>query len=310
MFGGKKIKEAQIRVEELETVQKEYRQLSDDMRKTKAFSDEMFAVLNAGDKQLDQGLKGVADLMKNEKENSEALLGQASALFTRFEEIEEKNSRIQTEKGQWKQAFEEGRKSAELIREVKELCGKISVQEQEKAVRREETLEQSLEKLTKMQDAAKNMTVLALNAAIEAGRLGESGMRFLQAAENVRQLSEEYGRMVSELSSQMKELQEIGGREALTETVNQMSQKTEEADQAAEWFRENESVVREDTSLTELLQEQKNTAEDLKDGIKERSEVCQKALDQIEFIEQSSMEDRKAKEELKEQLSRIYEQLI
>ena len=156
----------------------------------------------------------------------------------------------------------------------------------------------------------KNMTVLALNAAIEAGRLGESGMRFLQAAENVRQLSEEYGRMVSELSSQMKELQEIGGREALTETVNQMSQKTEEADQAAEWFRENESVVREDTSLTELLQEQKNTAEDLKDGIKERSEVCQKALDQIEFIEQSSMEDRKAKEELKEQLSRIYEQLI
>lgn len=58
-------------------------------------------------------------------------------------------------------------------------------------------------KLAQMSDFSKQMGVLALNAAIEAGRMGESGMQFVAAAEEVRQYAGNYEEALSEFRAEL-----------------------------------------------------------------------------------------------------------
>lgn len=67
----------------------------------------------------------------------------------------------------------------------------------------------------KMTEYSKQMSVLALNAAIEAGRLGDNGKLFVNAAEDVRVASNEYIDVIEQLkkevevsNAQIDELQE------------------------------------------------------------------------------------------------------
>lgn len=59
------------------------------------------------------------------------------------------------------------------------------------------------ERAARMMELSKNMSVLSLNCAIEAGRMGESGSRFIAAAEEVRSYSESYEREAKELEEQL-----------------------------------------------------------------------------------------------------------
>ena len=66
-----------------------------------------------------------------------------------------------------------------------------------------------------MTEYSKQMSVLALNAAIEAGRLGDNGKLFVNAAEDVRVASNEYIDVIEQLkkeveasNAQIDELQE------------------------------------------------------------------------------------------------------
>ena len=66
----------------------------------------------------------------------------------------------------------------------------------------------------KMGEYAKTMGVLALNAAIEAGRLGDAGLGFISAAEEVRAFSEKYEASVKEvIESQKAAMQQIADLE-------------------------------------------------------------------------------------------------
>ncbi|MBQ2282725.1 MAG: hypothetical protein II250_00955 [Agathobacter sp.] len=58
-------------------------------------------------------------------------------------------------------------------------------------------------KLAQMSDFSKQMGVLALNAAIEAGRMGEAGMQFVGAAEEIRQYAGNYEDVVSEFRAEL-----------------------------------------------------------------------------------------------------------
>ena len=58
-------------------------------------------------------------------------------------------------------------------------------------------------KLAQMSDFSKQMGVLAVNAAIEAGRMGESGMQFVTAAEEVRQYAGNYEEALSEFRAEL-----------------------------------------------------------------------------------------------------------
>lgn len=63
--------------------------------------------------------------------------------------------------------------------------------------------------VAQMLDFSKSMGVMALNAAIEAGRLGESGTRFIHAAEEIRVFSEQYEAAAREVAAQLDNCREI-----------------------------------------------------------------------------------------------------
>ena len=69
----------------------------------------------------------------------------------------------------------------------------------------QETIKQATEK---MLEYAKNMSVLSLNAAIEAGRMGESGRKFVDAAEEIRSFSNQYEETATTIVAQLKAAQE------------------------------------------------------------------------------------------------------
>ena len=58
----------------------------------------------------------------------------------------------------------------------------------------------------KMGEYAGNMGTLSLNAAIEAGRMGESGMHFVKASDEVRSYAENYEASAGILKEQVKEI--------------------------------------------------------------------------------------------------------
>lgn len=55
----------------------------------------------------------------------------------------------------------------------------------------------------RMVEFSKNMGVLSLNAAIEAGRMGETGSKFIAAAEEIRSFSENYEKEAKEMEEQL-----------------------------------------------------------------------------------------------------------
>lgn len=64
------------------------------------------------------------------------------------------------------------------------------------------------ERAARMLELSKNMSVLSLNAAIEAGRMGESGSKFVMAAEEVRTFSESYEKEAREMDEELSKAQE------------------------------------------------------------------------------------------------------
>lgn len=66
-----------------------------------------------------------------------------------------------------------------------------------------EERQQLLERAGRMMDLSRNMSVLALNAAIEAGRMGEAGSSFVNAAEEIRTFAENYEREAREMQAQL-----------------------------------------------------------------------------------------------------------
>lgn len=78
------------------------------------------------------------------------------------------------------------------------------------------------ETLEEMRDFSKSMSVLSLNAAIEAGRLGESGSRFITAAEEVRNFAEKYDEAARTLSEQLnRSMEHVQELEKQTEQLKQ-----------------------------------------------------------------------------------------
>jgi methyl-accepting chemotaxis protein len=61
------------------------------------------------------------------------------------------------------------------------------------------------ETLEQMEDYGKQMGVVALNAAIEAGRMGDNGLSFVAAAEDVRTLAGKYSEAAGSLLEQIQD---------------------------------------------------------------------------------------------------------
>lgn len=125
--------------------------------------------------------------------------------------LEELAMELTAMRGQLEDEEQDKKKLLEAARRQKEqvdavLTGSRQLQEPVKMIQEaQNALTGDAEKmrsgLKQMLDYAKQMTVLSLNCAIEAGRMGESGRKFIEAAEEVRLLSSAYER-AAQLSAQ------------------------------------------------------------------------------------------------------------
>ena len=59
-----------------------------------------------------------------------------------------------------------------------------------------------------MEEFGKQMGVLSLQAAIEAGRLGEDGRQFVEAAENIRTYTVNYDKVIAQTREQLEQSDE------------------------------------------------------------------------------------------------------
>lgn len=151
------------------------------------------------------------------------------------------------------------------------------------------------------------MTVLALNAAVEAGKLGGAGKEFLQAAEEVRLLSEKYTQMLEALSTQINGFQEFANREKELRMVivNGLLKKMEST---AEWQDDIASLkldVQEEAVLAQLLKDQRNDTKRVADGVREACESYGDILEKLEELGQCTEENRQAKNLLMDQVLKV-----
>lgn len=65
-------------------------------------------------------------------------------------------------------------------------------------------MEEMRKMLEDVVEIGRQMGVLSLNAAVEAGRMGESGRKFVEAAEEVREMSDHYQQTTATLAQQMQ----------------------------------------------------------------------------------------------------------
>lgn len=118
------------------------------------------------------------------------------------------------------QVKDQNEKIKEIVENNKHFTGPVKYLTEAPPTFQEE-YSRMLECIGQMREFSKSMGVLALNAAIEAGRMGESGEKFISAAEEIRTFSENYDRGAAELSEQLK--QSAKRVEELSEQVHQLS---------------------------------------------------------------------------------------
>ena len=168
--------------------------------------------------------------------------------------------------------------------------------------------------LKQMLDYAKQMTVLSLNCAIEAGRMGESGRKFIEAAEEVRLLSSAYER-AAQLSAQ-----QLDGME---KRISQLEAQTAALTKSC---KENNACV---TRLSKSVSEQDeictNAAERhylekaaaISDNLKKISQnnntidsFSHQTLNDIENLGESFMSEQEARKELENIVDQIVQCIV
>lgn len=309
MFGGKKIKEAQ---EQLEELQADYTKLTDSVRKTKSVSDEVFAVLKVQGMQLNQGLEGMNALLEENEKDAESYDMQTKKLAEELEEFIGAQKRREEAAQRQEQTIADAKATNERVRELEAVCLKAEEAKNAKTADFGELLMHSAEEIAGLAAAAKSMSVLALNAAIEAGRMGEAGMEFLSAAENIREQAENYHSRLQSVSEQVERMKDIHGGLELTETTEQMKRVLQEIKRQTNLLNEAGELLKDGTGCpcAQDLQEQKQAVEEIAEGMRRTEERRQSAFSQMELIGQNFTEAKKAKEELEEHLSGIYRELF
>lgn len=137
------------------------------------------------------------------------------------------------------------------------------------------------ETLELMSGLGKEMGVLALNAAIEAGRMGEDGRQFMEAAEQVRAHAAEYDKATARIKAMMEEDQKRIAE--LEKQITEISRCLEESKKAAQTLQEQQENV--GKAVSHISGE---TLIDQLAGIKDVLEKTTEHEKQIEKIEERS----------------------
>ncbi len=161
---------------------------------------------------------GSEQMSSGSQQMSQSAVEQAASVEEVSSSMEEMNSTVI-------QNAENARETASLS----EKAAKDANEGGDSVVQTVEAMKSIAEKISIIEDIARQTNMLALNAAIEAARAGEHGKGFAVVADEVRNLaarSGEAAREISELSSSSVEIAETAGR--LIESIVPQIQKTSE----------------------------------------------------------------------------------
>lgn len=305
MFSTKKTKESLEKAQEL---QSEYDSLKTSVREMKDVSDRAFHTLDTGNGQLEKGLEELTDSLQERSVIWGRLNDKAAAVYSRMEKVSASGLKTRDGEMSLKNCLEKVKKVAGFTDDIKTRCGQLNELEEKGGANWEKQFGDNRAHIVKMQETAGRMTVLALNAAVEAGKLGGAGKEFLQAAEEVRLLSEKYIQMLEALSTQINEFQEFANREKELRMVivNGLLKKMEST---AEWQDDIASLkldVQEEAVLAQLLKDQRNDTKRVADGVREACESYGDILEKLEELGQYTEENRQAKNLLMDQVSKVF----
>lgn len=305
MFNSKKTKESLEKAQEL---QNEYDSLKNAVKEMKPVADRAFAALESGNAQLERDIEELTDSLQERNVLWGHLNDRAAAVYSRMEKVA--SSGLKTRDGEMslKNCLEKVKKVAGFTDDIKTRCAQLKELEDKGGANWEKQFGDNRNHVVKMQETAGRMTVLALNAAVEAGKLGGAGKEFLQAAEEVRLLSEKYNRMLEELSAQINEFQEFSNREKELRRVI-ITGLLKRLETTAEWQDDIAALkldVQEESVLAQLLKEQKNDTKRVADGVREACESYEDILGRLEEMASDMAESRQAKALLLDQFIKVY----
>lgn len=149
------------------------------------------------------------------------------------------------------------------------------------------------DKLVEMSNICKQMSVLTLNAAIEAGRMGEAGMSFVSASEQVRTMALGYETLIQEMRQQIMEAES---------KVSRMEEK----------FQTLISLLKENNVAAGKLMKQCNDSSSFinHSSIRVFSEELNPFMDQLVGLKNVEEEIVKAEERNRMQMSDIREEML
>lgn len=205
MFGTKKDKILEAELQEVKQQLQQKEQTMDVIAQKQDDVVEHFTRMTASRAQMDTELTEVVSHVKVVKETSEQNCTQAKKLS---DDLNEALTILQKANKEQELFVEKMSKQRDEIQEIVEqnkhftTPAKYLTDYVVSNRKEQETIRQNTEK---MLEAAKNMSVLSLNAAIEAGRMGDSGRKFVDAAEEIRSFSSQYEETATTIVAQLKE---------------------------------------------------------------------------------------------------------
>lgn len=152
--------------------------------------------------------------------------------------------------------------------------------------------QQLLERAGRMMDLSKNMGVLALNAAIEAGRMGDAGSSFVNAAEEIRTFAENYEREAREMQAQL----------------TQSEMRNAELEEQVRYL--NELLKDNNISMSKLYKDSTQnmtTYEGNQTGI--RDLIQEETLGRTDALRQAEQENAKMQEQILERLDDVWSEI-
>lgn len=190
MFGGKKQLEEEVA--ELKEQNRKKENVMKELRSSKAEVEEEFAALTASRVQLTKHVGRISEEVTQVSQLAEKSQAAArdvhSAMMSVNNAVESFDATHSVFLGQLKnqnekisEFLEQHRRYGEPVENLANVQGQMKASEE-----KTETV------IGEMKEYSQTMGVLALNAAIEAGRMGDSAMNFIHAAEEVRVFSEKY----------------------------------------------------------------------------------------------------------------------
>lgn len=205
MFGGKKEKVLEEQLQVVKEKDEQRRELLQKIIGQQEGAQEQFARMTASRAQLDRDIRQLKQLMNQFSELSESSEEAAGQLHSWIVAI---NNAVETfdvnHSVFLRQKKQQDEKIMEVVENNKHFTTPMKYISEAPAAWKEEAVGRQ-RRAQHMVELSKNMGVLALNAAIEAGRMGDTGSKFIATAEGIRAFSEEYEKEAREFLAELEE---------------------------------------------------------------------------------------------------------